>query len=463
MVLQEAGPLAGKSLKSVLADSWEAGCLNWTPAMREEFLKRRGYDPLPWLPTLTGRVVGSVDQSDRFLWDFRRVIADLIAENHYGVIQELAHQHGMQFYAEAPGIGMPTVADELQCKARTDVPMGEFWLDGHGSADVKEAASAAHINGLRWAAAESFTSVPQNASWKNDPFGVKALGDKHFCLGLNRIVFHRYAHQPFTDKYPGVSMGPWGLNFERTQTWWEQARAWIEYIARCQWMLSQGQFVADVCYFYGEGAPNTLPDRQGLRPAIPAGFDYDGCDAETFQKMEVRDGRLTLPGGMSYGLLVLAEADRMTPRTLAKVRQLVQSGATVIGRPPRQSPSLQEYPQADEEVRTLVAELWGKDSASQKVIDRSVGRGRVVYGKPVAEVLGEMAIVPDFRTARADAPIMAVHRHSTEGEIYFVSNQAYQMLESDCTFRVAGRAPSCGIPIPARSSPPRSIAGPMGA
>ena len=155
--------------------------------------------------------------------------------------------------------------------------------------------------------------------------------------------------------------------------------------------------------FLWRGCANTLPDRQGLRPAIPAGFDYDGCDAETFQKMEVRDGRLTLPGGMSYGLLVLAEADRMTPRTLAKVRQLVQSGATVIGRPPRQSPSLQDYPQADEEVRTLVAELWGKDSALQKVIDRSVGRGRVVYGKPVAEVLGEMAIVPDFRTAGADA------------------------------------------------------------
>ncbi len=162
--------------------------------------------------------------------------------------------------------------------------------------------------------------------------------------------------------------------------------------------------------------------------------------------MEVRDGRLTLPGGMSYRVLVLAEADRMTPPVLAKVRQLVQSGATVIGRPPRQSPSLQDYPRADEQVRAMVAELWGPNSASQKVIDRVVGPGRIVYGKSVADVLGRMGIVPDFRTVRAETPIMAVHRQAAEGEIYFVSNQAYQTLEADCTFRVAGRVPELWHP-----------------
>ena len=259
MVIKDAGPLVGKSLKYMLCDSWEAGSLNWTPMMRETFVKRFGYDPIPWLPTLTGRVVGSVELSERFLWDFRRLIADMTANNHFGTLQKLAHDHGMQFYAEAPGIGMPCVADELQCKARTDIPMGEFWLHGDGSADVKEAASAAHINGKRWVAAESFTGRTEDASWKNDPYGVKALGDKHFCLGLNRMVFHRYAHQAYPGREPGVTMGPWGLNFERSNTWWEPGAAWLKYIARCQWMLSQGDAVSDVLFFYGEWAPTRCP------------------------------------------------------------------------------------------------------------------------------------------------------------------------------------------------------------
>ncbi|MFT3786625.1 MAG: glycosyl hydrolase [Tepidisphaeraceae bacterium] len=436
-VLNDAGPLAGKSLKYVLCDSWEAGSLNWTPVMREAFMKRFGYDPIPWLPTLTGRVVGSVDQSERFLWDFRRLIADMTADNHFGTLQKLSREHGLQFYAEAPGIGMPCVADELQCKARTDIPMGEFWLHGTGSADVKEAASAAHINGKRWVAAESFTSGQNEAGWKKDPYSVKALGDKHFALGLNRIVFHRYAHQSFVDRAPGVTMGPWGLNFERTQTWWEPGAAWMKYIARCQWLLSQGEAVSDVLFFYGEWAPNTLPDRAELKPTIPAGYDYDGCDYETLTKATVKDGNVVLLSGASYRVLALAESDSMTPQTLAVVDKLVRAGATIVGVKPTKSPSLAGYPKADDEVKRLADALWS----------RAVGTGRVYDGLDVAPALKAMGLSPDFSPqANARVRVMAAHRRVGSDDVYFVSNQQYQAVNVACSFRVSGKRPELWHP-----------------
>ena len=437
-VLNDAGPLAGKSMKYVLSDSWEAGTLNWTPSMRQTFMKRFGYDPIPWLPTMTGRVVGSVELSERFLWDLRRLIADMTADNHYGTMQKLAHERGLQFYAEAPGIHIPCVADELQCKARTDIPMGEFWLHGDGAADVKEAASAAHINGKRWVAAEAFTGRTEDASWKNDLYDIKALGDKHFCLGLNRVVFHRYAHQPFADREPGVTMGPWGLNFERTQTWWEPGAAYLKYLARCQWLLSQGQPVSDVLFFYGEWAPNTLPERRDLRPTVPAGHDYDGCDYETLARATVKDGKVVLPSGTAYRVLALAESDSMTPQTLAVVEKLVKAGATVVGVKPIKSPSLAGYPQADGEVKKIADELWGQPTAA----GRAVGAGRVYGSLTVADALNDLHLAADFAAdAKTQSRIMAVHRKTESAELFFISNQLYQATNVECSFRVAGKVP----------------------
>ncbi len=295
--------LAGKSLKYVLADSWEAGTQNWTPAFLAEFRKRKGYDLTPWLPAFTGRVVGSLDESERALWDFRRVIADLIAENHYAVLHDLCAKHGMEFTAEAPGIGMPTIADELECKGRTDLPMGEFWLDGHN--DSKEAATSAHIYGKRRASAEAFTAITRDAKWAKAPYDHKAIGGLNFCRGIKLFVFHRYAMQPWLDRAPGMTMGPWGTNFERTNTWWEQSRAWMQYISRCQALLQDGLFVADACYYYGEGAPNTIvPERAALTPPLPAGYDFDVCGAEVLLDLgtvrEVAEVRLN---GKNLGIL----------------------------------------------------------------------------------------------------------------------------------------------------------------
>ena len=434
-VIADAGPLAGKTLRMVLADSWEAGCQNWTAAFRDEFKKRRGYDPVPWLITLTGRAVGGVEQSERFLWDFRRTIADLVAENHYAVFQELCHKHGMLFTAEAPGIGMPTTADEIQCKSFTDVPMGEFWL--HGNNDSREPACAAHVFGKQLATAEAFTASTPEAKWAKAPFDHKALGDLNFCRGINRFVFHRYAMQPWKDRFPGMTMGPWGTNFERTNTWWEQAAPWMTYVTRCQALLQTGLFSADVLYFYGEGAPVTITGRE---PQLPPGYDFDACDTGAlFKRVSVRDGKLVLPDGMNYRLLLLPPSDRMTPAVLRRVKALAEAGATVMGAPVTSSPSLNAWPACDAEVRALAKELWGASPGTAG--SQAVGKGRVVWGKPIAEILAELSLKPDFESDAEPGAVAFIHRHTADAEFYFVSSQSLYPATIACTFRVAGKIP----------------------
>ena len=430
----------GSTFRYILLDSWEAGCENWTPLMRDEFQKRRGYDLWPWLPTLTGRVVMNPDATERFLWDYRRTLADLVADNHYGVFQEQAHAHHMGLAAEATGIGMPTVADQLQCKGRCDIPMGEFWVNSEGVDDPKEAASAAHIYGQNIAATESFTSVPQTAAWTNDPYSLKMLGDKEYCLGVNRFVFHRYAAQPWLDRVPGMSMGPWGINFERTNTWWDQGSAWISYLSRCQYLLQQGRYVADLCYFYGEDTPVCL-HHSDLKPAVPVGYGYDVCDTEILlNQMSFEDGSITLNSGMRYRVLILPDIDRMTLPVLKKIESLVKQGAVVYGPKPTKSPSLAGYPGSDQQIQSIADAVWG-NCDGKTVTEHTYGNGRVVWGKPLQPVIGTP---PDFESARPD--LLYIHRVANASDIYFVSNQEHRERVAECTFTVTGKAPELWHP-----------------
>jgi hypothetical protein len=437
-VWQDSGTLTGTTLRYILLDSWEAGFENWTPSLPEEFKKRHGYDLEPWLPTLTGRVVMNTDATDRFLWDYRRTLADLVAENHYGTFQDAAHAHKMGLISEAPGIGAPTVADALQCKGRTDIPMGEFWVNQTGEANVddpREAATAAHIYGQNIAATESFTATPEVAAWRNDPYSLKLEGDKEFCLGVNRFIFHRYAHQPWLDRVPGMSMGPWGINFERTNTWWNQGTAWISYLSRCQYLLQQGRFAADLLYFYGESAPVYFR-HEALEPKVPTGYDYDACDAEILlSQMSVEDGQIALKSGMRYRVLVLPPTDRMTLPVLQKVAALVQAGAAVYGPRPAKSPSLTNYPDSDAQIEKIAGEVWG-DCDGTKVTEHAYGKGRIVWGKALTDVLG---VAPDFGAKQPET--IAIHRTTPDAEIYFVSNQIDSARDIECTFRVDGKTP----------------------
>jgi hypothetical protein len=445
-ILSDVRPWVGKSLKHILIDSYEVGSQNWTPKFREEFKSRRGYDPLPYLPAMTGRIVENMDVTERFLWDLRRTIADLFADNYFGHFRKMCHRNGLQLSVEPYGNGG---FDDLTSGGRGDLPMTEFWVgQGPDPSGGKLASSIAHAYGKRFVGAESFTASWEVGRWQNDPFSIKALGDMMYCGGVNRFIFHRWAQQPWLDRVPGMTMGPWGMHMERTLTWWNQAHAWLKYLSRCQFMLQEGQFVADVCYFAGEGSPHSLPGRGGLTPVLPAGHDYDGCDADVIlTRMAVRDGKIVLPDGMSYVALVLTQSERMTPVLLRKIRQLVSDGATVVGARPKASPSLTDYPACDGEVKTLADEIWG-NCDGKSVKEHALGKGKVIWGRSMEEVLASFGLKPDFQCAggSTEGKIAYIHRRMQGDDVYFVANWHPRSMYFECSFRVAGRRPELWHP-----------------
>jgi hypothetical protein len=355
----EAKPGAESGWTMLHIDSWEMGSQNWTAAFRDEFRRRRGYDPLRYLPALTGRVVDSQEVSERFLWDLRQTAQELVIQNHAEHLKTLGRRHGFGLSIE-PYDMMPCA--DMSVGAVADVPMCEFWLYGFDTTySVIEASSIAHTCGRPIVAAEAFTSG-DTERWQAYPASMKTLGDWAFSSGVNRIVFHRSQHQPQLDRRPGMTMGPYGVHWERTQTFWDMVGAYHQYLARCQFLLRQGLPVADVCFLVPEGSPQVFrPPASATRGSPPErlGYTFDACAPETLvARMSVEHGRLVLPDGMSYGVLVLPETPTMTPALLWKIAALVKAGATVVGPPPLKSPSLSNYPQCDAQVQALAAELW---------------------------------------------------------------------------------------------------------
>jgi hypothetical protein len=440
-VLTDLGPLAGTALTGSLIDSYEVGGQDWTAKFREEFKQRRGYDPVKFLPTFNRYDVESTQVTERFLWDMRRTVADLFADNYYSHFAELCHQHGLRAAIE-PYTGP---FESLQCGKPADVVMGEFWAGSQGNSSVKLAASVAHIYGKTIVGAESFTAGGDNGRWQNDPYSLKTLGDLMYCQGLNRYIFHRYAMQPWTNRWPGMTMGEFGFHFERTETWWQQGKAWIDYIAHCQFLLQQGRTVADAAYFTGESAPVEL--RAG-DPPLPAGYDYDGVNADVLYGATVENGRVTLASGASYAVLILPPGDsNMTPQLLKQIRKLVRAGATVVGPQPQHSPSLNDFPECDVQVKELAGELWGSCDG-RSVFENTDGQGRVFWGKSLAEVFAAQNLKPDFEFTGLAGPsrLAYVHRVAGDTDIYFVSNQRRQFDSAECTFRTSGKLPELWHP-----------------
>ncbi len=438
-IAEALGPLFGRSLRYFLVDSWEAGMQNWTEEMVDEFHKRRGYDPTPYLPVLAGRIVDSADASDRFLWDFRRTLADMFADCHYGTLADLLHQRGLGDYAEASGVSLEILEDTLLNKSKVDIPMGEFWVRAlHPESmyyeDVRGAASAAHAYGKTLVAAESFTGGGYEA-----PYTLKKIADYWFTQGVNRLVFHTSAHQPLDTK-PGNTMV--GTHLNRNITWAELAAPFMTYLSRTAFMLQQGRFVADLACLLPEGAPSTMPFwGGGLQPPVPEGYDYDFINADLLlNRMTVKDdGRLSLPDGMTYRALVLPETNRMTLPVLRRIHDLVAHGATVTGPRPVMSPSLAGYPNADGELRDLAADLWG-DTDGQATTRHYFGSGQVVWGLPPAQVL-QPKIPPDFVCSLASsAKVSWIHRRTDDADIYFVVNGSDRPQDLEANLRVSGRA-----------------------
>lgn len=429
-------PEGDDSFVAVHIDSWEGGGQNWTGAMRSEFIKRRGYDPVPYLPALTERVMGDLETTERFLWDLRQTASELILENYIAPFQRLAHENRLRLTFECYTTG----GNDLDQASYVDEPMAEFWSDGKGFfPTTKTMSSAAHLNGRAVVGAEAFTS-DASEKWLKHPGSIKALGDRALCNGVNRFVFHRYAAQRFLNVVPGLQMGPWGLHYERTQTWWELSKPWHDYLARCQHLLRQGRSCADVLYVQSEEPLERASE-------IPRnGFDYDVCGPELFKQAEVQNGRIVMPGGASYRLLFLEKTEKMTVERLRLLGDLLTNGAAVLAEPPKSTPGLGGLPKADAELRAMAADLWGSGTATE----REVGKGKMLRGISPEQALARIGVSEDFV---ADQPLNWIHRSLPNAEVYFVANGGNKPVLATCTFRVSGKKPELWDPETGRTAP----------
>lgn len=420
-----------KALKYAIVDSYEVGSQNWTDGFADIFHKRYGYDPLPWLAVLTGRVVDTPEKSDRFLWDLRRLVADRIATEYVGGLRDLSHEKGMTIWVENYGHwGFP--CEFLQYGGQADEFGGEFAPPIEQmrkfNMEVRCASSAGHIYGKNRIWCESYTGGPL---FMNTPRELKAMGDWSFSQGANQAVLHLYVHQTL-DRQGQGNWASFGTEFNRNNTWWDLAmKPWIDYQRRCSVMLQAGKPVADVAYFIGEDVPKMTGSRE---PALPEGYDYDSINAEVIQtRLSVKEGRLVLPEGTSYRLLVLPPLETMRPDVLRKLKTLVAAGATVVGPAPQKSPSLENYPRCDADVQALAKDLWGS--------------GKIRAVKDLYSVLacGPDVVVPEG--------VVWKHRSDGDREIYFIANQEEKVCDRKITFRVKGKEPELWWPESGKTEP----------
>jgi hypothetical protein len=382
-LLEKIGPRAkAHGLTTLHMDSWESGAQNWTPAFLDEFKKRRGYDARAWLLAYTGRAVESLEKSERFLWDLRLTAQELVLEKHAGTVKEYGRKQGLSLSIEPYDMNP---SGDLDLGAVADIPMAEFWNNSVDSAySCFESASIAHVMGRPIVSAEAFTSEGGLDAY---PWSLKNQGDWAFCVGINRFVFHTWAHQALGDAYkPGIAFGPYGVHWHRNQTWWPMVGAYHRYLTRCSEILRQGVTVSDVLYLTPEGAPHIfLAPPSALEGsgvlADKKGYGFDACSPKILAaRAVVKDGLIAFPGGTAYRLMVLPQVETMTPALLAKIRDLVKAGATVVGNPPVKSPSLSGYPACDAEVKTLAKELWGNMDAPKTATKRAYGKGTIHWG-----------------------------------------------------------------------------------
>jgi hypothetical protein len=424
-----------KTWKVVVQDSYETGGQNWTDDLIKEFEHTYHYSPVPYLPVLQGKVVGSAERSDRFLWDLRRLIADDVSYKYVAGLREVSHKNGLTTWLENYGHwGFP--GEFLQYGGQSDEIGGEFWSEGElGDIENRAASSSAHIYGKTKVSAESFTAAG-NPFWRY-PAMFKKRGDRFFTEGINNTLLHVYIQQPIeTNTSPGMTAW-FGVEFNRLNTWFADMDIFLQYIKRSNLLLQQGRYVADVAYFIGEDAPKMTGVAD---PVLPQGYSFDYINGEVIKtRLTVKNGKLTLPNGISYSILVLPKLETIRPELLAKIKDLVQQGAVVLGPKPKRSPSLQAYPSADQQVQQLAAELWGKvDGISTKL--NHYGKGLVISGMNLQEALDEIKVVPDLKVTESDS-ILFIHRKLVDGELYFVSNQKNIPVKFNTAFRVTGKRP----------------------
>ena len=450
-------------LKKIHMDSWEMGAQNWTAQFRQQFIKRRGYDPLPYYPVYDGNIVGSLETSERFLWDLRQTSQELVLSYHAQHLKDYAHRNGLQLSIEPYDMN-PTA--DLELGAIADIPMCEFWSKGLGfnsSFSCIEATSIAHVNGIPMVPAESFTAE-EKEGWKQYPGSMKEQGDWAFATGINRFVYHTFQSQTLPDNLkPGMTMGPYGVHWDRSQTWWPMADSYHQYISRCQFVLQQGKAVADILYLTPEGSPHVfVPPFSALTGEEPIrdrrGYNFDGCSPAQLLTAAVRGNMIVFPGGASYKIMVMPAVKTMTPALLEKIRSLIEDGATVVGNPPEKSPGLSGYPACDEQVKKIAQMVWGGSNFPESITTQPYGKGKIIWGKGIdvtleglypnydftAGLLSGMKVSADFTST---GPVRYTHRSLTDEDIYFVSNKTSQLLKTEAVFRSDNGKPVLWDPL----------------
>ena len=438
-LLEDAGRAAQKTLTHFYSVSWEGAAPTWTNGLEEGFQKYRGYNPRPYLPVLAGKTVRSQEVSERFLRDYFTTLSDLFRDNFYGQLQALCHQHGLQWHSESGGpwnrkLAAFQNADQLAFLARNDMPQGEFWHLGR--AMNRPPAMAAHVYGKRLAATEAFTHM--RTPWSAYPAVLKRDANAAFVDGVNHFIWHTFSCSPPEFGKPGIEYFA-GTHVNPNVTWFQQVSGFLTYLARCQTMLRQGRFVADACCYTGDktymhwGRGEKWSEKASL--VLGKGYAYDLVNDEVLlDRMTVQNGRLVLPDGMSYRVLVVDLVSDAVPRqTLRKIVDLAKAGATVVlgTRRPTHAPGLRDYPQCDEEVRQLADELWGHAEST------TLGQGQVIADRAIDDVLQSAGILPDF-----EGSFEFTHRKFGETDVYFVSGGG----SAECVFRVAGKQPELWCP-----------------
>ncbi len=428
------GAIGNGMLNGMLIDSWECETQTWTPNMEAEFDRVTGYELRKWLPAVFGYVIGDQEMSTRFLRDWRATINDLVTNKFYGRMATLARENGQVIsYETASGDVFP--ADILEYFKHADIPMCEFWQPYSESfvgslnfKPIKPTASAARLYGKPRVAAEAFTSM--SVSWDEHMGMLKEVANLNFIEGVTHPVFHTYTHNPRTDFLPpGTSFGAnIGTPFLRQQTWWRHMPEFVDYLARCTYLLERGKPVSDILWYLGDEIDHK-PDQNA---AFPAGFKYDYCNPDVLLNyLTVKDGLLTTPEGISYKAMWLADNPRMLPQTLEKIRELVREGATVIGDLPRGLATLSGADRAQERFDAVLKELWGE--LPQPGL-RQIGKGRMVSGVPLASALSELQMLPDVIGDKA----LWLHRRIDNADWYFVTPPQGEELHETIKFRNSG-------------------------
>jgi len=444
---RELGDFKDTALRQMYVCSYELSGSTWTPDFLTQFEQRRGYDMTDYLPVLAGCVVGGHEATARFRYDYRKTLGDLLVDAFYKTATEMSNEHGLKLCAEAGGPGPPlhqVPVDALKALGALDIPRGEFWKE-HNVWVVKETACAAHIYGKKVVDMEAFTSWRH---WQDGPFELKGIADRAFCGGTNHMTFHTSAHNPSATDRPGWVYHA-GTHMNPSLAWWPKAKPWVDYLSRCSYLLQQGVFVADVCYYYGDQGFNFVPPKR-IDPSLGYGYDYDVTNAEVLlTRMDVKDGRVTLPDGLSYELLVLPQRDDMDLAVLRKIGQLVQKGATVVGPKPTRSNGLANRRASDARVRKMANRLWGPCDG-KSCTEHAYGKGKIIWGRSLRDILKSRGIGPDFSAfgERSDVqhPLDYIHRRTAGADIYFVCNKLDRSEEASCVFRVADRTPELWMP-----------------